>query len=59
MPAASASKTASAPDGRVAVDVVGAPRGVKAKEGILVDATTGQSLVQDADVPRPIASITR
>ena len=42
------------------LDVVGVPGGVKAKEGILVDAATGQVLwSKDADVPRPIASITK
>ena len=42
------------------LDVVGAPRGVKAKEGILADAATGQVLWTKApDVPRPIASITK
>jgi D-alanyl-D-alanine carboxypeptidase (penicillin-binding protein 5/6) len=57
VPAASATKTApSGPE----LDVVGTPAGVKAKEGILVDATTGQVLwSRDADVPRPIASITK
>ena len=56
---AAATKTAGASDGPV-LDVVGVPRGVKAKEGILVDATTGQVLwSKDADVPRPIASITK
>jgi D-alanyl-D-alanine carboxypeptidase (penicillin-binding protein 5/6) len=55
VPAASATKTAAGP-----VLEVGAPRGVKAKEGILVDATTGQVLwSENADVPRPIASITK
>jgi serine-type D-Ala-D-Ala carboxypeptidase (penicillin-binding protein 5/6) len=40
--------------------VTGAPRGVKAKSGILVDATTGQVLwAKDPDTPRPIASITK
>ena len=59
VPAASASKTASAPDGP-ALDVVGVPRGVKAKEGILVNATTGQVLwSKDADVALPIASIAK
>ena len=59
VPAASATKTAGASAGP-ALDVVGAPRGVKAKEGILVDATTGQVLwSKDANVPRPIASITK
>jgi D-alanyl-D-alanine carboxypeptidase (penicillin-binding protein 5/6) len=57
--AAAATKTASASDGPV-LDVVGVPRGVKAKEGILVDATSGQVLwSKGANVPRPIASITK
>ena len=57
VPAASATKTAaSGPE----LAVVGTPAGVKAKEGILVDATTGQVLwSKDANVPRPIASITK
>jgi D-alanyl-D-alanine carboxypeptidase (penicillin-binding protein 5/6) len=57
VPAGSATKTAaSGPE----LDVVGTPAGVKAKEGILVDASTGQVLwSKDADVPRPIASITK
>ncbi len=42
------------------IDVVGAPRGVKAKAGILVDPATGQVLwAKSADVERPIASITK
>ena len=58
VPAAAATKTAAAA-GPV-IDVVGAPPGVKAKEGILVDATTGQVLwARNANVPRPIASITK
>ena len=57
VPAASATKTAaSGPE----LDVVGTPAGVKAREGILVDPSTGQVLwSKDADVPRPIASITK
>jgi serine-type D-Ala-D-Ala carboxypeptidase (penicillin-binding protein 5/6) len=58
---APASKTASPtkPAGPQIV-VEGAPRGVKAKAGILVDATTGQVLwAKDPDTPRPIASITK
>ena len=56
VPAASATKTAAGP----VLDVVGVPGGVKAKEGILVDAATGQVLwSKNADVPRPIASITK
>jgi D-alanyl-D-alanine carboxypeptidase (penicillin-binding protein 5/6) len=39
---------------------VGAPRGVKAKAGILVDVTTGQVLwAKHENEPRPIASITK
>jgi D-alanyl-D-alanine carboxypeptidase (penicillin-binding protein 5/6) len=56
VPAGSATKIAAGP----VLDVVGAPRGVTAKESILVDATTGQVLSsENADVPRPIASITK
>src|SRR3984957_8755095 len=59
VPAAAATKTAGVPAGPV-LDIVGGPRGIKAKEGILVDATTGQVLwSKDATVPRPIASITK
>ncbi|HEX4089059.1 MAG TPA: serine hydrolase [Trebonia sp.] len=58
VPAAAATKTAASSG--PTIDVVGAPRAVKAKEGILVDATTGQVLwSKNADVPRPIASITK
>jgi serine-type D-Ala-D-Ala carboxypeptidase (penicillin-binding protein 5/6) len=40
--------------------VVGAPKGVKAKAGILVDATTGQVLwARGETAVRPIASITK
>jgi D-alanyl-D-alanine carboxypeptidase (penicillin-binding protein 5/6) len=43
-----------------ALDVAGAPRGVKAKAGILVDATTGQVLWSEGEnTERPIASITK
>jgi D-alanyl-D-alanine carboxypeptidase (penicillin-binding protein 5/6) len=42
------------------IEVTGAPRGVKAKGGILIDAATGQVLwARQADVERPIASITK
>ena len=59
VPADSATKTAGAL-AVPALDVIGAPLGVKAKEGILVDATTGQVLwSKDANVPRPIASIAK
>jgi D-alanyl-D-alanine carboxypeptidase (penicillin-binding protein 5/6) len=40
--------------------VTGGPRGVKAKAGILADATTGQVLWdKTGETPRPIASITK
>jgi D-alanyl-D-alanine carboxypeptidase (penicillin-binding protein 5/6) len=40
--------------------VTGAPRGIAAKEGILVDATTGQVLwSKDVGQERPMASITK
>ncbi len=40
--------------------VAGAPRGVRAKAGILADAATGQLLwAREADTERPIASITK
>jgi D-alanyl-D-alanine carboxypeptidase (penicillin-binding protein 5/6) len=56
VPASSRGKTATGP----MVDVVGAPAGVKAKAGILVDATTGQVLwAQNENAVRPIASITK
>jgi serine-type D-Ala-D-Ala carboxypeptidase (penicillin-binding protein 5/6) len=42
------------------IAVTGAPRGVKAKAGILADATTGQVLWSSgANTERPIASITK
>jgi D-alanyl-D-alanine carboxypeptidase (penicillin-binding protein 5/6) len=42
------------------LDVAGAPKGVKAKAGILVDATTGQVLWSEGEnTVRPIASITK
>ena len=59
--AASARATAAptAPAGPRIV-VTGAPRGVKAKAGILADATTGQVLWSSGgDTERPIASITK
>ena len=57
--AASAHATAAAPAGpRIVVN--GAPRGVKAKAGILADATTGQVLWSSGgNTERPIASITK
>jgi serine-type D-Ala-D-Ala carboxypeptidase (penicillin-binding protein 5/6) len=42
------------------IEVAGAPRGVKAKAGILADATTGQVLWSSGgNTERPIASITK
>ena len=56
-PAGPAIKTA--PAGPV-IEVTGAPAGVKAKTGILADATTGQVLWADLpNAERPIASITK
>jgi serine-type D-Ala-D-Ala carboxypeptidase (penicillin-binding protein 5/6) len=56
VPASARGKTATGP----VIEVVGAPAGVKAKSGILVDATTGQVLwAQDENAVRPIASITK
>jgi D-alanyl-D-alanine carboxypeptidase (penicillin-binding protein 5/6) len=56
VPASARGKTATGP----MIDVVGAPKGVKAKSGILVDATTGQVLwAQDENGVLPIASITK
>lgn len=56
VPASARSKILAGP----ALDVAGAPKGVKAKAGILVDATTGQVLwTQGEKTVRPIASITK
>jgi serine-type D-Ala-D-Ala carboxypeptidase (penicillin-binding protein 5/6) len=56
VPASQGLKTAAGPT----LTVVGAPKGVKAKEGILVDAATGQVLWSEGETtPRPIASITK
>ncbi|HEX9042394.1 MAG TPA: serine hydrolase [Trebonia sp.] len=56
VPASARGKTATGP----MIDVVGAPAGIKAKSGILVDATTGQVLwAQGENTVRPIASITK
>jgi serine-type D-Ala-D-Ala carboxypeptidase (penicillin-binding protein 5/6) len=56
VPASARAKTATGPE----IDVAGAPKGIKAKSGILVDATTGQVLwAQDENAVRPIASITK
>jgi len=56
VPAFARGKTATGP----MIDVVGVPPGVKAKSGIVVDATTGQVLwARDENAMRPIASITK
>jgi serine-type D-Ala-D-Ala carboxypeptidase (penicillin-binding protein 5/6) len=56
VPASARAKTVSA--GELAV--VGAPKGVGAKAGILLDATTGQVLwAKDRDTALPIASIAK
>lgn len=56
VPASARAKTAPA----VSIDVAGGPAGVKAKDGILVDASTGQVLYsKNANVTAPIASITK
>jgi serine-type D-Ala-D-Ala carboxypeptidase (penicillin-binding protein 5/6) len=56
VPSAARAKTATGP----MINVVSAPKGVKAKSGIVVDATTGQVLwAQDENAVRPIASITK
>ena len=57
VPAAEQGKTAPAGP---SIAIVGAPKAVKAKAGILVDATTGQVLWgRNATEVRPIASITK
>jgi serine-type D-Ala-D-Ala carboxypeptidase (penicillin-binding protein 5/6) len=56
VPASQRGKTAAGPF----LAVAGAPQGVKAKAGILVDATTGQVLwAEGENTERPIASITK
>ncbi len=60
--AAAAHASTTAPTGGAGprIVVTGAPRGVKAKAGILADATTGQVLwATGGDTERPIASITK
>ena len=54
-------RATEAPPGPVpGIVVAGAPKGVKAKAGILVDATTGQVLwAKGANTVRPIASIAK
>jgi D-alanyl-D-alanine carboxypeptidase (penicillin-binding protein 5/6) len=56
VPASARAKTSPGPS----LGVVGAPKGLKAKAGILVDAATGQVLWSEGETtPRPIASITK
>ena len=56
VPPSAHGKTSSGPS----LTVAGAPKGVKAKEGVLVDAATGQVLWSEGvTTPRPIASITK
>jgi D-alanyl-D-alanine carboxypeptidase (penicillin-binding protein 5/6) len=56
VPASARAKTTTGP----VIEVVGAPDGVLAKAGILVDAATGQVLwAKDENTVRPIASITK
>jgi serine-type D-Ala-D-Ala carboxypeptidase (penicillin-binding protein 5/6) len=56
VPTSARAKTSAGP----MIDIVGAPKGVKAKAGIVVEATTGQVLwSQDENAVRPIASITK
>jgi serine-type D-Ala-D-Ala carboxypeptidase (penicillin-binding protein 5/6) len=58
--AASAGTTAAPTPAGPRIVVAGAPRGVKAKAGILADATTGQVLWSSGgNTERPIASITK
>jgi serine-type D-Ala-D-Ala carboxypeptidase (penicillin-binding protein 5/6) len=58
--AASARATATPTPAGPRIVVTGAPRGVKAKAGILADATTGQVLWSSGgNTERPIASITK
>lgn len=59
VPGAHPTASSTAPAGPT-IQVAGAPQKVKAKAGILVDATTGQVLwAKDPNTPRPIASITK
>jgi serine-type D-Ala-D-Ala carboxypeptidase (penicillin-binding protein 5/6) len=65
VPAGAHTQAKPTPDGPAGssgpkIEVVGAPRGVKAKAGILADAATGQVLwTKGGNVARPIASITK
>jgi len=50
----------SRPAARPAIEVTGAPGGVKAKGAVLADAATGQVLWgRDTDTQRPMASVTK
>jgi serine-type D-Ala-D-Ala carboxypeptidase (penicillin-binding protein 5/6) len=56
VPPSAQAKTTPGPS----LTVAGAPKAIKAKAGILVDATTGQVLwAKGEDAPRPIASIAK
>jgi D-alanyl-D-alanine carboxypeptidase (penicillin-binding protein 5/6) len=58
-PTVAATPVSGTPAGTV-LTVAGAPKGVKARAGLLVDVTTGQVLwAQEARAVRPIASITK
>jgi D-alanyl-D-alanine carboxypeptidase (penicillin-binding protein 5/6) len=55
-----ASQRSKIQPGGPVLDVAGAPKGVKAKAGILVDAATGQVLWSEGEnTVRPIASLTK
>src|SRR5579863_1319143 len=59
-PSAKARSRPSKPPAGPAMEVTGAPRGVKAKGAVLADATTGQVLWGRApDTERPMASVTK
>ena len=60
VPPRAVAKIAPATPAGPAIEVTGAPRGVKAKAGLLADATTNQVLWADnASAERPIASIAK
>ena len=60
-PAARASQSPGPPSlAQLGIQVVGAPRGVKAKGGVLADAATGTQLwSRDLNTERPIGSVTK
>lgn len=59
-PATIAASSSAPPPAGPHILVTGAPRGVKAKAGIVADADTGQVLwAKSPDVERPMASITK